>query len=172
MPGTIRLSFSGRLNLAPSNLAEREQSILGALHEQAEEIASEISERIGETVGATPKVSIDFFEGTVEWLGWIEWVQTAWPWVEAISDIGGAIGLIQLVKTMVDSVLRRRFRRLIGPHWVGASPSTRVVLISGPKGEGLTRLSQAQQSIWGLAALVTSFAALLASVALLIYVLR
>jgi hypothetical protein len=168
MSESIRLSFSGYLSLR-----EEDHFIVARLQEESETIGKEIAERLGEVLGATPNVSVDFTEGSLEWFGWVEWVRTAWPSVEVLSTVGGAIGLIQLVKSAVDGVLRRWFRRALGPRPFRPYPSSRVILISVPSAAVASRSSIAlQQRMIGLAALVASASLFIAAVAVLIAVLR
>ena len=55
----------------------------------------------------------------IEWWGWIEAVVPSWSSIQTMADIGGAIGLVQIVRSAIDRVLRRYLLR-----WSPVDPRT------------------------------------------------
>ena len=175
MPESLRLSFSGYLDSSWLNQQEQQPS-LGFLKEQSHTIAKEIAERISESIGAgpPPNVSIDFAEGSIQWFGFVQWAQEVYPVIQAMSNIAGAYTLIQLVKNAIDFVLRRWFRRAWGPQPFPFVfyPTTQVILVSAPARAGGQLVTDVQNRLFGIAAIITSIAILVAALGWFIRVAR
>jgi hypothetical protein len=105
----IRFAFQGAVRFGEH--LELEAAILEELSHDRAAIAGEIAVEIEEVVRARPRVWIEFGRGSIEWFGWVEWVAAAWPTLEALSTVGGAIALVEIVKNGVETVMRRRFNR-------------------------------------------------------------
>lgn len=165
MTAPVRLSFSGYLGFEWPNLREQQPFLLARLQEQSQTIAREIAERISESIGAgpPPNVSIDFAEGSIQWFGFVQWVRDAWPAIEVMATVGGAINLIQIVKSAIDGVLRRWFSRTSGPQPFVFYPSSQVVLITAPVSASGPLITGVQNRLFGIAAIITSIAALVAA---------
>lgn len=89
-----------------------------------------------------------------------------------MAGIGGAVQLIEIVRSAVNSVLRRWFARSVQTRHVPFSIETQVVVISMPRrrldvSRGLDPLT-----IFAVASLLLGLAAMVASIGCLISVLR
>lgn len=165
MRDPVRLSFSGYLGFEWLDLKEQQPFLLARLQEESATIAREIAGRISESIGAgpPPDVSVNFAEGSIQWFGFVQWVHDAWPVIEVMANVGGAISLIQIVKSAIHGVLRRWFSRTLGQRPVAFYPSSQVVLITAPARASSQLITRFQNSLFGIAALITSIAALVAA---------
>jgi hypothetical protein len=132
----IRFAFQGAVRFGEH--LELEAAILEELSHDRAAIAGEIAVEIEEVVRARPRVWIEFGRGSIEWFGWVEWVAAAWPTLEALSTVGGAIALVEIVKNGVETVMRRRFNRnsLQQPQLTGTvvAPGCRTTRVAIGKG--------------------------------------
>lgn len=168
----VELSFSGYLTFEWADLKEMQSGILKNLRDWSHLIAREIADRISDSIqsGAPPEVYIHFNEGSLIWHGVVQFARESWPAIEAMSTVGGAIALMQIVKNAVDGVLRERLSKIMGPR-ITLYPSSQVSLQNRPTGSS-RRLGGVQSNLLGFAALIASVAALIAALAWLIRVLN
>lgn len=168
MADRFKFWFSGSLDVEQLDLgSERLHRAVGELDQSSSRIANEISRALGEITPGEVNVFITFGEGSIEWTGWVELLSRTWPTIEAMSTLGGAVGLLQLVKAAIDQVLRRWLRRIVGRQSVW--PATHVILVSGPpyalRGTG----SRPPWMLLGVAAIVTALAAAAAAAGFLVW---
>jgi hypothetical protein len=139
MPQPVQLSFSGEFLIDSIEFREQQLRLLAELQKESDIITTEISAHMGESVGVSPPdVSIRFVEGTIHWFGSVQWIQDSWQVVQIMANIGGAAGLVQIVRRTIDRVLRRRFNRAFGPQYFAFYPGTRVVILSSGNMENAT----------------------------------
>lgn len=170
MPEPVRLSFAGEVNFP-----DREQQVrlLKGLQGESRDIAGEIANRISISIGVSdspPQVEIHFFEGSILWSGIIEWARTAWEIVGIMSTVGGAFTFVQIVRSCIDEVLRRRFFHALGGQYWIVPISSRVLIISG--NNDFRPAHKIQDRLFGIAALIVSIATLIAAIGLLIRLLQ
>ena len=141
-------SFQGQL--ANEALREHDLSperLLASLDVESFEISSEIESDISLRIPGrlSVNVSIDFAAGSIEWSGFVEILD----WM---ARLGGAIGLLGVIRNAINRALARRIPR-VRPRtlvvYVGADPSRRT----GAKYRARTMLVFTISYIW----LVLSF---------------
>jgi len=171
----IRLAFSGRFDFEQLDVSyDSRQGLLSRLQEHSVDIASDIQQRLFDSTGFTPEVQISFTEGSIEWHGLVQWAAAAWPTIEVMAGIGGAIQLVQMVRSAVDSVLQRWFGRMIqqGPRRLPFPPSSRVVVVSLPSAATSPRRMPDSWSLFGIAAVLIGIAAIITSIGYVISAIR
>lgn len=94
---------------------------------EAEEIAHEIKRKLSSKHRGRFDVIIDFSEGSFGWFGEVHY------YAEWMATVGGAIGLVQLIASVVSDLIRRRLNKL------RTRPRTRVTVISRPGSKILSR---------------------------------
>lgn len=102
----------------------RQNRISGVFQKENNVIAREIEKELQEKIGSEVRVSIDFTLGSIDWNGIVEIVHHGITWM---SDIGGAVMFIQLVRSTVSRVVGRHL-----PPSLPLPPRTRAKFIKGP----------------------------------------
>lgn len=173
MASPIRLAFSGRFDFEQLDVPfDSREDLLRRLQEHSRDVASDIQRRLLDSIGLAPEVQISFTEGSIEWHGLVQWAAAAWPTIEVMAGIGGAIQLVQIVRNAVNSVLERWFTRSIQTRHLPLPLETQVVVISMPSGRADVSRSVDPLTIFAVAAFLIGLAAMVASIGYLISVVR
>jgi hypothetical protein len=118
-------AFEGRYSDEALQRADiSSERLLDGFQRQKSAIESELSEELERRLSAeSVALDIEFVEGSVDWVGHVHLVYQV---MEVFANIGGAIGLCQLVGAAISRVLRRHTPKQL------PSPYTRVVLVHAP----------------------------------------
>ena len=168
MPDSFQYTFSG--SIEEGEIEFHSLEAVSMLQGSTQEIESELRADIQQRSGMNAAVSIEFRRGSLDWSGLVE----LWPAVkqsaQAMATAGGAIAFLHIVRTAINAVLRKWFRRLFQTN---IDPRTFVVLVSAPEARSEPRRRDvAAVNLFGIAAVIASLAALVASIATVIFVLR
>lgn len=173
MQQTIRLSFSGTTELEQMDVPyEPRRQALSFLQGHSDDIASEIADRLAAATGVSPGVHIVFEEGSLDWRGLVEWAGQAWPVIEAMAAVGGAIQLVQIVRGAIDRVLRRWLARAVQTSRLQFPTQTQVILVSVPTRRTRALASIDSMTFFGIAAIMIGLAAVVASVGYVLSAVR
>jgi len=163
----VRLSFIGRMEDSEpnANLSYPDTNLVDQLNRSHKEIEGEIANQIAELAGMKPNtVSLKFESGSIVWTGFVEFLHHVHPYITDMADVGGAIALVQLIGTVVNSSVKKWSKTLGGVRAQNFHPSTQVFIVSAGGLGGLWRT----RVIFEAAAIVFSVASVIAAIALLI----
>lgn len=168
----MRMGFYGRLETEyldlPSEAASR---AVGFLREHSTDIEAEISDRVLIMAGMQTSVVIQFERGSVEWFGFVQ-SDVAWTAVEAMSTVGGALGLIQIVRSAIDGVLQRWLPKALGRSYVRSIRTQVSATRAGAAPPAAPSRSSVAWQFFGFSALLIGLAALLHGIGYLILALK
>lgn len=105
-------------------------ALVESLENEAREIASDIQVYLEERLYIPVFVSISFDEGTLEWSGLIELI---WDLLGVMDTIGGPAGLVYLISSTINRVIRKALRKKQLPTKLPVN--TRVVIVRLPQTE-------------------------------------
>src|SRR6185295_2955405 len=142
------MTFSGLLDVNRLDISEdHARNIALDLNRAADQIRLELAAEVSELVSGPVTASISFRHGSLIWEGSIQITAGAWPTMEAMATVGGAIGLIQLVRDAVTRILTRWFARFGLHSLIPAPQDTRVVIRSIAKFPSLSQASRIEEFI-------------------------
>ena len=138
------------------------------LNDSRESIARDIISQVYEAVGVRPdEVSLKFDSGSIVWTGFVEFLHHVHPYITDMADVGGAIALVQIVASAVNSAVIK-WSRMSLRTMANFNPSTQVFFLS----RGSQRGRWQPQAIFGAAAVMIGVASLIAAIALLMIAMK
>lgn len=162
----VRLAFVGRMEDSQSVLSQPvNPNELNASHEVIEQ---EIAEQIAAMVGVQPTVSLKFDVGSIVWNGFVDFIENPRPLLDWMATISGSIALVQMVASVVNSVVKKWSKTLPALKVQQLNPTTQVFVLSAGDQPGPWNT----QTIFGIAALCFSVATLVAAVAALVIAMK
>lgn len=110
---SILLEFSGKVTekeLQTDYIEVSNKDLLNSLKENSKNISYEICSRINRNTGLECDATIIFQKGSIEWLGFVE---VFYKSIEVMSNLSGAIGLIKIIQSSINSVIKKNFEQLL-----------------------------------------------------------
>lgn len=101
---------------------------LANLTKSADVISENIARELSEATGLSFNVQVGFRLGSIEWFGYVVALSQE-PLVQAAANIGGVLGLVQLIGTVVSRTMARFIGNSNRPYKVG---NTSASVIQAP----------------------------------------